>query len=245
MYEKITKYPNFTWYFPAKAQIIFHDICPKKIFSRIFFLGGGRAPASPRLSYAYAQTERYEDRYRDTVGYWWSCFVTWTYYLDTQDMWADPHQAGRFPAGSPHKTLRSRWRMFQLDKPLHHTTTPQYLQLLQLPVMDYGTVYRHISQMQSSAVNKDIFVWIVGHGAIWTTLSAPPRNILNALESGDGAIRGFSATGKVFVIQIMYIHNLIKIPRRLSCARKSKLSQWLYQYFGTRRWRRYVRQEFI
>jgi len=46
-------------------------------------------------------------------------------------------------------------------------TAPSVTELLQLPVPDYGTVYRHISEMLTyrtvgSAVIKDIFVWIVG-----------------------------------------------------------------------------------
>jgi len=50
-------------------------------------------------------------------------------------------------------------------------------ELLQLPVPGYGTVYCHISEMLTyhtvgSGGTKDIFVWIVGHGAVWTILNA-------------------------------------------------------------------------
>ena len=31
MYEKLTKCPNFTWYFPENGRIL-RDICPKIIF---------------------------------------------------------------------------------------------------------------------------------------------------------------------------------------------------------------------
>jgi len=50
---------------------------------------------------------------------------------------------------------------------LHGPTEALMTELLQLPAMDYGTVYHHISEMRiyrtvGAAVIKDIFVWIVG-----------------------------------------------------------------------------------
>jgi len=46
-----------------------------------------------------------------------------------------------------------------------HTAT-LVTELLQLPVLSFGTVYCHISEMRTyrtiPAVTKDVFVWIVG-----------------------------------------------------------------------------------
>jgi len=49
MYEKLTKFPNFTRFLPENARIL-HNNWPKKIFPDFFFGGGARAlPAPPRL----------------------------------------------------------------------------------------------------------------------------------------------------------------------------------------------------
>jgi len=57
--EKLTKLPNFTWYLPenAKNAKILHNNCPKNIFPIFFFWGGHVPPAAP-VSYAYVVWRR-------------------------------------------------------------------------------------------------------------------------------------------------------------------------------------------
>jgi len=46
--EKLTKFPNFTWFLPEKClNLILHNNCPKNIFPN--FEGGGNVPPDPRL----------------------------------------------------------------------------------------------------------------------------------------------------------------------------------------------------
>jgi len=47
--RKINKFPNFSWYLPINAQILY-DNCPKNIFPNFYFGGGsGTCPPAPSL----------------------------------------------------------------------------------------------------------------------------------------------------------------------------------------------------
>jgi len=61
---------------------------------------------------------------------------------------------------------------------------------IRLPAPDFGTVYHHISEIIQSvlAVTKDIFVWIVRHSTVWTTMIALPRNNLTYLPLIDNLL---------------------------------------------------------